>query len=124
MELDRAQIFPEPELPDVEALLAEGRRLARTVGVGRNAFLEQHEVDSELEYKRRCVADGRIMFHAQVGFRDADKTRRACAEIYEKLSQAGYDVDRYAMTFDRSMGYLPELRERMPHGTGVLTFTT
>ena len=39
--LNRAQILPEPELPDVDELLVEGRRLARTAAVGPCPFLMQ-----------------------------------------------------------------------------------
>ena len=65
--LDRAQILPEPELPDAAELLAEGRRLARTVTVGSCPFLDTYGVRSESEYKRRRMAEGTVMLHAQVG---------------------------------------------------------
>ena len=57
--LDRAQIFPERELPDAQALIAEGRKMAATVTVGRSPFLAMYAVGSEVEYKRRCVGEDR-----------------------------------------------------------------
>ena len=36
LKLDRAWIFPEPELPDAQALIAEGRKAAESVKVGRS----------------------------------------------------------------------------------------
>ena len=103
--LDRMQVFPERELPDAQALIAEGRKMAETVKVGRSPFLETYGVESEAAYKRQCVADGRIMMHAQIGFRDHDKSRRAYAEIWAALNKAGYRVDRYGICLDWSMGY-------------------
>ena len=120
IELERQQIFPEPELPDVGELIAESRRLAETVQVGSCAFLEEFGVESELAYKRRCVEDGRIMFHAHIGYRDWDKTRRACAEIHENLAAAKYRVDRFGLCFDRNMGYPADIRKKMPRGTGLI----
>ena len=103
--LDRRQILPEPELPAVAELLAEGRRLARTVTVGDCPFLNDHNVRSESEYKRRRMAEGSIMLHAQFGYRSLSKSQRAYAEIYERIGAAGYRVDRYGICLDWSMGY-------------------
>jgi len=118
--LDRAQVFPEKELPDAAELLAEGRRLARTITVGRCPFLNTYAVPSESEYKRRRVAEGRIMLHAQVGYRSLAKTRRAYAEIHQRVAAAGYRVDRYGICLDWSMGYPAARRADMPRGTGLI----
>jgi methylmalonyl-CoA mutase cobalamin-binding subunit len=118
--LDRMQVFPERELPDAQALIAEGRKMAETVKVGRSPFLETYGVESEAAYKRQCVADGRIMMHAQIGFRDHDKSRRAYAEIWAALNKAGYRVDRYGICLDWSMGYPRAQRKNMPRGTGLI----
>ena len=75
LKLDRAWIFPEAELPDAQALIAEGRKTAESVKVGRSPFLETYGVSSEIAYKRRSVDEGRIMMHAQIGFRAPDKSR-------------------------------------------------
>src|SRR5229473_1295189 len=118
--LDRAQIFPERELPDAQALIAEGRKMAATVTVGRSPFLATYAVGSEVEYKRRCVAENRIMMHAQIGFRDADKSRRAFAEICEAIDKEGHRVDRYGICLDWSMGYPRAHRRTMQRGTGLI----
>ena len=62
MSLTRSQVFPE-ELPDAAALIAEGRKMAETVKVGRSPFLAHYGVESEIAYKRRCVEEGRVMMH-------------------------------------------------------------
>ncbi len=118
--LDRKSIFPEPDLPRVADLLAEGQRLARSATVGRSSFLSAHGVSSESEYKRRQAAEGTLMFHAQFGYRSLAKSRRAYAEIYERLAQAGYRVDRYGICLDWSMGYPAGQRADMPRGTGMI----
>ena len=92
-------------LPDAAALIAEGRGLAASVGVGPCPFLAEHGGACEADYKRRQAAAGQIMLHAQIGYRDPEKTRRAWIEIYEAVSAAGGRVDRYGICLDWSMGY-------------------
>jgi methylmalonyl-CoA mutase cobalamin-binding domain/chain len=118
--LERAQVLPEPELPDADELMAEGRRLARTVSVGSCPFLQTYGVRSESEYKRRRMAEGAIMLHAQFGFRSRAKSQRAYAEIYQRVDAAGYRVDRYGICLDWSMGYPAAHRADMPRGTGLI----
>ena len=64
-------------------MLAEGQRLARTIDIGTCPFLGTYGVCSESEYKRRRVAEGSLMFHAQFGYRSLAKSRRAYGEIFE-----------------------------------------
>ena len=118
--LDRATVFPEAELPDAASLLAEGRKMAETVKVGPSPFLKHYNVSSEAEYKRQQMEAGRVMMHAQIGFRDPAKSRRAYAEVWEKLDKVGHRVDRYGICLDWSMGYPREQRKNMPRGTGLI----
>jgi methylmalonyl-CoA mutase cobalamin-binding domain/chain len=118
--LDRSHILPERDLPAAAELLAEGRRLAKTVTVGDCPFLSEHDVGSESEYKRRRMAEGALMFHAQFGYRSPEKSRRAYAEIYDRVGAAGYRVDRYGICLDWSMGYPAARRAEMPRGTGLI----
>jgi methylmalonyl-CoA mutase cobalamin-binding subunit len=118
--LDRSTILPEPELPDSGELLDEGRLCAETIDTGSCPFLTTYAVDSEAAYKRLRMGDGALMFHAQFGFRNFDKSRRAFSEIYEKLAAAGYRVDRYGICLDWNMGYPASARGDMPRGTGMI----
>ncbi len=118
--LNRTHILPEPELPDAAQLLAQGRRLARTVTVGPCPFLTDHHVRSESAYKRQRAAAGHIMLHAQIGYRSLAKTRRAYAEIHRRVAAAGYRVDRYGICLDWSMGYPAAERAHRPRGTGLI----
>jgi methylmalonyl-CoA mutase cobalamin-binding subunit len=120
---DRSLLLPEAELPDAAGLIAEGRKLAKSVSPGRSAFMEHYGVSSEAEYKRRCVEEGRVMLHAQIGLQDSGQTRRACAEIYERLAKKGYRLDRFGFCFDNSMGYPPHMRKDMPRGVSLVMET-
>jgi methylmalonyl-CoA mutase cobalamin-binding subunit len=118
--LTRKQILPERSLPDAAALLDEGRAMATRVSVGSSPFLSHYQVSCEADYKRKAMADGRIMMHAQIGFRDPAKSRQAYHEIWESLNKAGYRVDRYGICLDWSMGYPRDKRKDMPRGTGLI----
>lgn len=118
--LDGRVILPEPDRPRGADLLAEGRHLAGLHRLGPSAFLEHFGVDCEVAYKRRCAATGTIMQHAQIGWRDPVKTRRAWAEIHDAVAAAGGQVDRYGICLDWSMGYPAARRHGMPRGTGMI----
>jgi methylmalonyl-CoA mutase cobalamin-binding subunit len=118
--LSRTLVFPEKTLPDAASLIAEGRAMAKQVTVGRAPFLETYGVGSEIEYKRKAMEQGRIMMHAQIGFRDPAKSRHAYHDIWERLVRAGYRIDRYGICLDWSMGYPRAKRRDMPRGTGLI----
>lgn len=118
--LTRQQLLPEPELPASPELLAAGRRLAQSVTVGACPFLTAYGVASEADYKRCRAAERAIMLHAQIGYRSLDRSRRAYAEICERVAAAGYRVDRYGICLDWSMGYPASHRGGMPRGTGLI----
>lgn len=117
--LRREQIFPEGRI-DGRAALASGRERAKSCRVGPNPFLAKHGVDCELAFKRRTMAEGRIAFHAQIGYRRLEDSRRAFAEIHDRLAECGWAPDRYGICLDWSMGYPKAERRGRPRGTGLI----
>lgn len=120
MDFDRDSLFPETDLPDAAELLRESRRRAKDVQLGSCAFLKEYGVACEIDYKRRRVAEQKIMFQAQIGYRDVAKTARGCEEIYATLQRAGYRLDRFGFIFDDNMGYAQNERADKPKGTGLI----
>jgi hypothetical protein len=116
----RDAILPENDLPSVAAVVAEGTDLARQVSVGASAFLQEQGVRSEAEFKQREAVSGRIMQHAQIGFRSLDRTLEAAKKIHGDVADAGYLVDRYGICLDWSMGYPKAERQGRPKGTGLI----
>ncbi len=110
----------EPGLPPGSESLARGRALAKDWKLGSNPFLEQAGCATESGYKRRCMAEGRIMQHAQIGFRDLEKSCRAWAGIYETCRKQGVTVDRYGICLDWSMGLPRGQRDEAWRGTGLI----
>ncbi len=118
--LTRKDIFPEDHLPSTPELQARGRELAKIHRVTPGPFLKENAVPSEAEFKRRESAAGRIMLHAQIGFRDLEKSRRAWGEIHESCRRTGVTVDRYGISLDWAMGLPARERKTAVKGTGIL----
>ena len=118
--LRRDKIFPEAELPIGSVLLAEGATLAKTWRVGQSPFLREMGVGSETEYKLQRMADRAVMQHAQIGYRDCEKSRRAYGSIWEECGRKGVRIDRYGLCLDWSMALPRATRERATRGTGML----
>src|SRR5688572_20018488 len=118
--LSRESLLPEKRLPDTAELIARGRERARHVQVSPGAFLTHYGVESEAAYKRQAMRDGRIMLHAQIGFRDLERSRRTWAEIHEALDKRGLRVDRYGISLDWAMGLPRDRRKEIAVGTGIL----
>ncbi|MDQ0467908.1 cobalamin-dependent protein [Labrys wisconsinensis] len=117
--LARADVLPPGPLGGGEAF-ARGRAGAATVRLGRSAFLEARGAASELEVKRRMIAERRFSFHAQIGYRAIEDSRRAWAGIHDRLAEKGAAPDRYGICLDWSMGYPAAERRGRPRGTGMI----
>ena len=120
LHLNRKQILPETDLPDIDDLLGEAERLSHIVNLGSCPFLTTYDVKSESEYKRQRSSEGTIMLHGQIGYRDFTKSKLAYTKIYDEITTAGYRIDRYGICLDWSMGYPASLRANMPRGTGLI----
>ncbi len=120
MNINRDEIFPETKLPEFDDIVGVAKELADNIIIGECPFLVENEVKSEFEYKRQKIHRKELMFHAQIGYRDFIKTRRAYKEINAELKRRGYYVDRYGICLDWSMGYPSKYRENMPKGTGLI----
>lgn len=109
-----------PDHPTGAELLAEGRALSHVWTVGPSAFLSHYGVAGERDYKLAAMTEGRVMSHAQIGWRDPTKSIRAYREIWEACDQAGHRVDRYGLCLDWSMALPREARAKAQRGTGMI----
>jgi methylmalonyl-CoA mutase cobalamin-binding subunit len=116
----RGMIFGDTPLPDGANLLEQGRTLARDWTVGPSAFLAHYGCDSELSYKQAAMAQGRVMQHAQIGWRDAGKSRRGYHAIWAECEKAGVRLDRYGLCLDWSMALPRAIRAKGQRGTGMI----
>lgn len=113
-------LLPEEGLPTGRELMAEGAAEARDWQVGPSAFLTHVGADSEFSFKQRMMEQRRVMQHAQLGYRDAGKSVRAYAEIWEACDKRGVIVDRYGLCLDWSMAVPRAQRKGATRGTGMI----
>ncbi len=118
--LTRQKLLPEADLPDMGEIVARGRALARDWRVGKSAFLVERKVASEVEYKQQQITAGRITQHANIGYRDLERTCRAWAEVWEACEKHGAAIARYGVSLDWSMGLPRDQRAKGMKGTGLI----
>lgn len=119
---DMRSYLPQ-DLPDGRALLAEGLRLGDDVKMGVSLLCEMHGVRSEVAYKKKMTAEGRLMTSMNIGMQTWEDTARAMEQIWEACEQRGFRIDRYQMQMDRRMGLPPEMWDRAAKETGPMLET-
>ena len=106
------------ELPSGEAVSNEGSSIAEDIRISRTAFMDKVGATSEMEYKKQCMKDGRIMFHAHIGMSSWSATAEALTLLYGTAKEAGFVVDRAGICLDRRMAVPRAYRMKIPAETG------
>ena len=91
------------ELPAGRQIAAAGIRLAKDFKIGRSAFLKQTGEKSEYDYKRKCIREKKIMYHAHIGMGSWRSTVEALLQLYNASIASGFQVDRVGICLDRRM---------------------
>ena len=107
-------------LPKVNHIVAEGRSFADQIVIGKSRFLDKFGCSSEAEYKKQCVKDGHIMYHAHIGMNDAEATVNALKHIDLVAKENDFRIDRAGFALDRRMGLPAERRDAQPAETGPM----
>ena len=110
-------------LPDCAAVLVEARQIAKTITIGRTAAFDAWGVASEAEFKRGCIASGRISYHAHIGMGSWQLTEQALANVFHEANLNNISVDRAGLCLDRRMGLPLEWRSKAAAETGPLLET-
>lgn len=119
----KVQAILETELPSGESVVKKGRDLAGDAQIGRTTFMNKMGVTSELEYKRHCIRNGHIMYHAHIGMNTWADTADALAQLYKVAEQSGFVIDRAGLCLDRRMALPGNSRDRVPAETGPMLET-
>ena len=102
--LARIEEIARHPLVNFDAVVDEARETASQIQIGRSQFLQHYNVASELDYKKQCMQEGRIMYHAHIGMNDMDATSAALRNIHHHLDGSGHRMDRAGFALDRRMG--------------------
>ena len=119
----KIQSILEAELPSGASIVKEGCGIAEDIEIGRTAFMDKMGVTSELEYKRQCIKNGHIMYHAHIGMNTWEDTADALAHLYRVAEESGFVVDRAGLCLDRRMALSKNNRDRIPAETGPMLET-
>ena len=79
----KIQSILDTELPTGTSIVKEGCHIAEGIEIGRTAFMDKMGVTSELEYKRQCIKNGHIMYHAHIGMNTWEDTADALTHLYQ-----------------------------------------
>ncbi len=104
MRQDQTVTLLPPDLPSGRELLDEGRRIAATFSLGRSLLCREHGVRSEAEYKRKMLAEGRIMTCMNFGPQNWTEARAGLRHVWEESQKRGFRIDRFTFQMDRRMG--------------------
>jgi len=111
------------DLPSGASIANDSRLIAGNIKIGRTAFMDQMGIGSELEYKKQCIKDNKITFHAHIGLGSWEATADAMAALYNATRESGHAVDRAGICLDRRMGLPKEHRANLPAETGPVLET-
>ncbi len=100
------------------AELIEQGRAAAPKDRAVTAFFRKHGVSSEVEFKQRCKAERRTMYHMHIGLSTWELTEQALIQIHNALSAEGFAVDRFGLALDRAMGVPEAQRDFTAKETG------
>ncbi len=100
------------------AELIQQGRAAAPKGRALTSFFLKHGVTSEVEFKQRCKAERRTMYHMHIGLSTWELTERALVEVHNSLAAEGFAVDRFGLALDRAMGVPEALRDFTAKETG------
>jgi hypothetical protein len=116
----KIQTILEVELPSGASVINAGHKIATDINIGRTAFMNKMGVDSELDYKRQCIRNKQIMYHAHIGLNTWQDTAEALAFLYKIAEESGVKVDRAGICLDRRMGLPKSHRHKIPAETGPM----
>jgi len=114
----RVRSILEAGLPSGASVVEEGCSIAENIEIGRTAFMDKMGVSSELEYKRQCIENAQIMYHAHIGMNTWEDTVEALGLLYQKAEESGFIVDRAGICLDRRMALPANQRNLIPAETG------
>jgi len=119
----KIRMLLDVSLPKGKDVIADGQAMAQDITLGRTSFMDEMGVESEAQYKRQCIKEGRIMFHAHIGMSTWQDTAKALAQISNEADHSGIRIDRAGICLDRRMGLPKEFRDGIPAETGPMLLT-
>ncbi len=117
--LAKSELIPKG-LPAGSEIVAQGKEIGKQTTIGTTLFMQEKGVSSEAEYKRRMIAEGKIMFHVVFGLGSWQECIDGMKYIYAEVTKRGAHLDRWTIILARPMGLPPQMRAKAPKETGLM----
>lgn len=111
-------MFPK-NLPNSKELLAEGKRIAAGIEIGKNGF-EIHRGQSFFDWYFNQIVEGQIIFMPQLGLKSVDDQEEGLKRLYEGYQEVGIDLGIVLIIASMLNGVPFQARENMPSGTSYV----
>ena len=108
------------DLPSGRELLDEGRKIAATFSVGRSLLCRTYDATSEADYKRKMLAEGRVMTCMNFGPPTWPDARIGLQKVWDETEKRGFRIDRFTFQMDRRMGLPREAWDKAAKETGPM----
>jgi methylmalonyl-CoA mutase cobalamin-binding subunit len=109
-------LLPE-NLPDGKALVQQGVEIGKTIVAGKSRFLLENGLKSHVEYKKKCMAEGKIVWQIMMGLATVEEEVDAIKKIYAFSLRTGLEMN-VLQTIPGPVNALPkEYRDKMPRTT-------
>ncbi len=115
--------FNEKELPDMQSIRSDAKKIAKGITIGETLFMKEHGVKSEIEYKEKMMKAGKIMKHSVIGWNSWEATAEGMRKVYNGLKEVGSSIDRFGICCDWIMGVPEQYRNRF-QASGSLILNT
>lgn len=112
MNLEIKRRFNERELPDMNTIKTDAKKIASGITIGETLFMKEYGVKSEMEYKKKMMKEGKIMKHSVIGWNSWETTAEGIKKVYDGLKEAGSSIDRFGICCDWIMGVPEKYRDR------------
>lgn len=105
---------------DGRRILEKGIELGRTIEAGKSRFIRESKYSSFLEYKKECIAAGKICWNILLGLATLEEQVDAIKKIYEFTQRTGLVVDSIQPIPSGHVGLPKDYREKAPATTSYV----
>jgi hypothetical protein len=123
--MNRATLFylksiKPPNHPDGRTVLREGIKLGQSIETGKSRFSRETGYSSYLEYKKKCMAEGKITWNILIGLASLEEQVEAIGKLHEFSKRTGLQVDSIQPIPSGLIGLPKEYREKAPSTTSYV----
>jgi hypothetical protein len=113
------EIKPGPH-PDGRALLRKGIEMGRSFQAGKSRFIRESGHASYLEYKKKCIREGRITWNILLGLATLEEQVAGIKKLHEFMQRTGLVIDTIQPIPSGRIALPKEYRDKAPPTTSYM----